>query len=50
MCAGAIHTPALLSLSGIGRAQTLRNYGLPVVADLPGMGQNLQVCPSVLQV
>lgn len=46
MCAGAIHTPHLLSLSGIGRAQQLRQYGLDVAADLPGVGRNLQV-PSV---
>ena len=43
MCAGAIHTPHLLSLSGIGQANVLRQYGLPVAADLPGVGRNLQV-------
>ena len=44
MCAGAIHTPHLLNLSGIGAAQQLREHDVPVAVDLPGVGQNLQVC------
>ena len=48
MCAGAIHTPHLLSLSGIGQANVLRQYGLPVAADLPGVGRNLQVRHQLL--
>ena len=43
LCAGAIHSPHLLQLSGVGPAATLRQHGIPVVADLPGVGANLQV-------
>jgi len=42
VAAGAIHTPQLLMLSGLGDSQELRKLGLAVVADLPGVGQNLQ--------
>jgi choline dehydrogenase len=42
LCAGAIDTPRLLMLSGIGEATVLRTQGIPVVADLPGVGANLQ--------
>ena len=42
MCAGSIHTPQVLQLSGIGPERALREAGLPVVADLPGVGQNMQ--------
>ncbi|TGV63085.1 alanine-phosphoribitol ligase, partial [Mesorhizobium sp. M00.F.Ca.ET.149.01.1.1] len=38
----AIASPKLLMLSGIGPADALRGHGIPVVADLPGVGQNLQ--------
>jgi choline dehydrogenase len=40
--AGALATPKLLMLSGIGPAEQLRQHGIPVVQDLPGVGQNLQ--------
>ena len=40
--AGAIGSPKLLMLSGIGPAQHLRDKGVRVVHDLPGVGQNLQ--------
>ncbi len=40
--AGAFLSPKLLMLSGIGAAEQLRTHGLPVIADLPGVGQNLQ--------
>lgn len=43
MCAGAVHTPHLLQLSGIGNGETLRQHDIKVQADLPGVGQNLQV-------
>ncbi|HST85651.1 MAG TPA: choline dehydrogenase [Kineosporiaceae bacterium] len=39
---GAINTPQLLQLSGIGNAGELGALGIPVVADLPGVGENLQ--------
>jgi choline dehydrogenase-like flavoprotein len=40
--AGAINTPKLLMLSGIGPAEHLRKHGIPIVQDLPGVGRNLQ--------
>ena len=42
LCAGAIQSPQLLQLSGIGPAPLLQQHGIPVVHDLPGVGQNLQ--------
>ncbi len=42
LCAGAIDTPRLLMLSGIGPAAELQRLGIDTVADLPGVGQNLQ--------
>ncbi len=39
---GAVNTPQLLLLSGIGDADYLHRWNLPVVADLPGVGRNLQ--------
>jgi len=42
LAAGALQSPQLLQLSGIGPAQLLRRHGLPVVVDLPGVGENLQ--------
>jgi choline dehydrogenase len=41
-CGGAINTPQLLQLSGIGDAAELEQLGIHPVADLPGVGQNLQ--------
>jgi choline dehydrogenase len=42
LCGGAINTPQLLQLSGVGNADDLRGLGIDVVADVPGVGQNLQ--------
>ncbi|MBV8178520.1 MAG: GMC family oxidoreductase N-terminal domain-containing protein, partial [Mycobacterium sp.] len=39
---GAINSPQLLLLSGIGPAGQLRSQGIPVLVDLPGVGENLQ--------
>jgi choline dehydrogenase len=42
LAAGAIGTPQLLQLSGIGPADLLRQHGIAVQQDLPGVGENLQ--------
>ena len=42
LSAGALQSPQLLQLSGIGPAKFLSSMGIPVVADLPGVGENLQ--------
>jgi choline dehydrogenase len=42
LCAGSIGSPQILQLSGIGPAALLRQHGLSVVQDLPGVGANLQ--------
>ena len=42
LAASSINTPKLLILSGIGPADRLRDLGIPVVADRPGVGANLQ--------
>ncbi len=42
LAASSINTPKLLMLSGIGPAQHLRDHGIEVVADRPGVGANLQ--------
>jgi choline dehydrogenase len=42
LCGGVIGSPKLLMLSGIGPADHLRSHGIAVVADLPGVGGNLQ--------
>lgn len=45
LCAGGIHTPALLLRSGIGPANALQKLGIPVALDRPGVGRNLQNHP-----
>jgi choline dehydrogenase len=42
LCAGALQSPQLLQLSGIGPAALLREQGIAVVRELPGVGENLQ--------
>ncbi|MBA1146313.1 choline dehydrogenase [Ectothiorhodospiraceae bacterium WFHF3C12] len=42
LCAGAINSPQLLMLSGVGPADHLREHDLDLVQDMPGVGQNLQ--------
>ncbi|MBC7171940.1 MAG: GMC family oxidoreductase, partial [Polyangiaceae bacterium] len=47
LCAGALETPKLLMLSGVGPTQALRNFEIPVVLDAPGVGGNLHDHPNV---
>jgi choline dehydrogenase len=42
LAAGTINSPRLLMLSGVGEAEALRNFGIEVVENLPGVGENLQ--------
>ena len=42
LSAGAVQSPQLLQLSGIGEARCLQQFGIPVVQDLPEVGRNLQ--------
>ncbi|HKH17852.1 MAG TPA: choline dehydrogenase, partial [Solirubrobacteraceae bacterium] len=42
LCGGAINSPQLLQLSGVGAASELRALGIDVVADVPGVGEHLQ--------
>ena len=42
LCGGAVNTPQTLLLSGVGDAEYLKRFGIDVVADLPGVGKNLQ--------
>jgi choline dehydrogenase len=48
VCAGAIGSPHLLMLSGVGPAGQLRALGINPVADIPGVGENLQDHPIAL--
>jgi choline dehydrogenase len=45
LCAGALASPKILMLSGVGAAATLRSHGLDVIQDCPGVGANLQEHP-----
>ena len=47
VCAGAVDSPRLLMLSGIGAADDLRALDIGVAADLPGVGRNLQDHPKL---
>lgn len=47
LAGGAFGSPQILMLSGIGPADALRDLGIPVVADLPGVGENLQDHPEI---
>ena len=42
LCGGAVNSPQLLELSGVGSGALLQEKGIAVVADLPGVGENLQ--------
>ena len=47
LCAGAVASPHILMLSGVGPAGHLRNHGISVVKDAPGVGKNLRDHPLV---
>ncbi|KXX79129.1 Oxygen-dependent choline dehydrogenase [Madurella mycetomatis] len=48
LAAGAVHTPQVLQLSGIGPKKLLQKFNIDVVADLPGVGANFHDQPSLL--
>jgi choline dehydrogenase-like flavoprotein len=50
LCAGALQSPQVLMLSGIGPAAQLQQHGIAVVHDLPGVGENLHDHVDVVQV
>ncbi len=43
LCSGAVHSPHLLQLSGVGDAAHLAEHDIQPLVDLPGVGANLQV-------
>jgi choline dehydrogenase len=47
LCGGSVSSPHILMLSGIGPAEHLREHGINMVVDLPGVGQNLHDHPTV---
>ncbi|WP_431282526.1 GMC family oxidoreductase [Humitalea sp. 24SJ18S-53] len=47
LCAGALHSPAMLMRAGIGPAAALRAMGIEVIADRPAVGRNLQEHPAI---
>ena len=47
LSAGAIGSPQILMLSGVGPAEHLRSLGIPVISDKPGIGQNMRDHPGV---
>jgi choline dehydrogenase-like flavoprotein len=49
LTAGALQSPQLLMLSGVGPAATLARLGIDIVHDLPGVGRNLQDHPDYTQ-
>ena len=49
LCAGALQSPQLLMLSGVGPAAQLQQHGIGVLHDLPGVGENLHDHPDVVQ-
>ncbi len=47
LAAGALHSPPILLRSGVGPREQLAEFGIPVVHELPGVGENLKDHPSV---
>jgi choline dehydrogenase-like flavoprotein len=50
LCAGALQSPQILMLSGVGPAAELQKHGIAVVHDLPGVGENLHDHIDIVQV
>jgi len=48
LAAGAVHTPQILQLSGIGPRRLLEEFEIEIIADLPGVGQNFHDQPSII--
>lgn len=48
VCAGAVDSPKLLMLSGVGPADHLRKHGIEVLVDAPGVGEHLQDHPEAV--
>jgi choline dehydrogenase-like flavoprotein len=48
LCAGAIDTPRLMLLSGLGPREQLENLSIPIVKDIPGVGENLLDHPETI--
>lgn len=48
LCGGTINSPQLLMVSGIGPAESLLRVGVGVIADVPGVGENLQEHPCLV--
>lgn len=48
LAAGAVHTPQILQLSGVGPKRLLQKFKIDMVADLPGVGANFHDQPSLL--
>ncbi len=42
VAAGALRSPKVLELSGIGKREVLQSAGVPVMVELPGVGENMQ--------
>lgn len=50
LAAGAIHSPQILQLSGIGDDVLLNSFGIKTIVDLPGVGKNFQDHPTLYPV
>jgi choline dehydrogenase-like flavoprotein len=50
LAAGAIHSPQILQLSGIGDDNLLKSFGIKTLVDLPGVGKNFQDHPTLYPV